>query len=54
MTVATNKNRVSTYITDDLKRDGEKLAEIEQRSLSSLLAVLLQRAVDAAKEEGKL
>ena len=54
MTVATNKNRVSTYISDDLKRDGEKLAEIEQRSLSSLIAILLQRAVDEAKQEGRL
>lgn len=50
--MATTKNRVSTYVTDDAKRKGERLAEINQRSLSSLLAVLLSKAIQEAEAQG--
>lgn len=53
MAVATDKERVSTYITADLKKKGEKLAEIQQRSLSSLLAHLLAEAVKEAESKGE-
>lgn len=53
MAVATDKERVSTYITTDLKKKGEKLAEIQQRSLSSLLAHLLSEAVRDAESKGE-
>ncbi len=52
MTVATDKVRVSTYIQEDLKPDLEALAKVQKRSLSNLLEVLCQEAVDKAKKDG--
>jgi len=49
MVLATDKERVSTYITTELKKKGEELAEAQQRSLSSLLAHLLAEAVREAE-----
>ena len=54
MSVPTDKNRVSTYISDDLKLRAEALAKREGRSLSGLLAYLLQEAVEAAEKAGRI
>jgi hypothetical protein len=37
-----------------LKRDFEKLCELENRSMSNMLVTLAQRAVDEAKTKGRL
>lgn len=52
--VVTRKNKVSAYLPDDLKSDADRLAEVEKRSLSNLIEVLLQDAVDKAKRDGRL
>lgn len=52
--VVTKKNKVSAYLDDELKADAEKLAELEKRSLSNLIEVLLQEAVNKAKRENRL
>ena len=54
MTVATDKRKISAYLEDSLKEDAEKLAKLQKRSLSNLIEILLQEAVDKAKSEGKL
>jgi hypothetical protein len=54
MTLATVKKKVSAYLSDELKADADKLAELNKRSLSNLIEVLLQEAVDKARQEGKL
>jgi metal-responsive CopG/Arc/MetJ family transcriptional regulator len=46
--------KVSIYIPEDLKKDLERLAIKETRSLSNLINVILQRAVDDAKKTGDL
>jgi hypothetical protein len=48
----TDKRKISVYLPDDLKRKAEKLAESKKRSLSNLIEVLLQEAVDKAEAEG--
>lgn len=52
--VVTKKNKVSAYLADDLKADAEKLADLEKRSLSNLIEVLLQEAVNKAKKDRRL
>lgn len=54
MTVATDKVRVSTYIEDELKPKLEMLAKVRKRSVSNLIEVLCQEAVDRAEKEGEL
>lgn len=54
MSVATDKERVSTYITTELKEKAERLAERQQRSLSSLIAFLIAEAVEKAEKDSQL
>lgn len=54
MTMGTEKHKVSAYIGSSLKEDADSLAKVEKRSLSNLIEVLLQQAVDKAKAEGKI
>lgn len=44
--MATKKTRVGAYIPEDLKNQAEKIARSQKRSLSNLIEVLLERAVD--------
>ncbi|HLO48647.1 MAG TPA: hypothetical protein VK211_09560 [Kamptonema sp.] len=46
--------KISVYLSPELKADLEKLAKIENRSVSNLAVVLLQQAVDQAKTEGRI
>lgn len=50
-TMTTDKHRVTTYISDDLKRELQAIAAVERRSLSGLIAILLEEAVARAKSE---
>ena len=54
MTLATDKKKISAYLDEELKTDADKLAKLEKRSLSNLIEVLLQDAIDKAKQEGRL
>lgn len=54
MAVATDKKKISAYLSDSLKEKAEKLAQLEKRSLSNLIEVVLQQAVDKAEVEGRL
>lgn len=53
MILATDKRKVSAYLSEDLKEKAEKLAAIEKRSLSNFIEVLLQSAVDKFEAEGR-
>ncbi|MEM9487389.1 MAG: hypothetical protein AAGA83_27295 [Cyanobacteria bacterium P01_F01_bin.116] len=46
--------RVVAYISPELKADLEKLAKLERRSESQMIAVLLEDAVKQAKEKGQI
>lgn len=46
--------RVSAYISPELKQELERLAYIERRSLSQMVAVLIERGIDKAKQDGSL
>jgi len=44
--------RVATYVSEALKRDLDRWADAENRTVSNLVATILQQAVDEAKEKG--
>ncbi|MGI0488869.1 ribbon-helix-helix protein, CopG family [Pantanalinema rosaneae CENA516] len=50
----TDKARVATYIDDDLKQKLEKLAALEDRSVSNFLERLIKEVVAKAEAEGKI
>ncbi|MEM8603196.1 MAG: hypothetical protein AAGF24_05120 [Cyanobacteria bacterium P01_H01_bin.121] len=52
--VATDKRRITAYVDPPLEEDIKKLAAIDKRSVSNLIEILLQQAVDQAKAEGKI
>lgn len=52
--MATDKKKVSVYLDEELKIDSDKLAKFEKRSLSNLIEVLLHKAIEEAKHEGRL
>lgn len=53
MTLATSKNKVNTYLDDDVKEDAQRLASARSRSLSNLIEALLIREIKKAKAEGE-
>jgi macrodomain Ter protein organizer (MatP/YcbG family) len=52
--VTTDKKRVSLYIEEDLKIELENLAKVRKRSLSNLIEVLCEEAVQQAKKQGEI
>lgn len=54
MTLATDKCRVSTYITEDLKIELEKLAKVRDRSLSNLIERIIKQEIAQAKANGEI
>ncbi len=44
--------RLSLVIDSDLKKDFEKLCKVERRSMSAQVVVLIEKAVNEAKEQG--
>lgn len=46
--------KVIVYLEPRLKKDLERLANKEKRSLSNMVAVIVQEAIDKAKSEGKI
>ncbi|MDX2244790.1 MAG: ribbon-helix-helix protein, CopG family, partial [Leptolyngbyaceae cyanobacterium bins.302] len=52
--VPTDKSRVATYIEEELKQKLEKLAALEDRSVSNFLERLIKQVVEQAEREGKI
>ncbi|KGF71349.1 hypothetical protein DO97_19675 [Neosynechococcus sphagnicola sy1] len=52
--MATEKIRTSIYLKEDLKKELERLAKVERRSLNNLIEILVEDAIEEAKKEGKL
>ncbi|MEC4817817.1 MAG: ribbon-helix-helix protein, CopG family [Scytonema sp. PMC 1069.18] len=52
--VVTDKKRVSLYIEETLKVELEKLAKVRKRSLSNLIEVLCEEAIQQAKKQGEI
>jgi hypothetical protein len=52
--VPSKKPTINTVVDPSLKEDFERLCEIEQRSMSNMLVLLISKAVESAKREGKL
>lgn len=54
MTVATKREKISSYLESGLKDDAERLARARQMSLSTLVASLLAREVRLARQDGEI
>jgi hypothetical protein len=52
--VPSKKPQINTVVEDSLKQDFERLCELEQRSMSNMIALLISQAVEEAKKDGKL
>jgi len=52
--VPSKKPTINAVIEPSLKEDFERLCEIEQRSMSNMIVLLVNQAVATAKREGKL
>ena len=48
------KVTVTAFIKEELKDDLKALADKERRSMSQMIAVLIERAIEAAKENGEI
>ena len=48
------KVTVTAFIEEELKDDLKLLADKERRSMSQMIAVLIERAIDAAKASGEI
>lgn len=53
-TMATDKLRVTALINPTLKPDLERLAELENRSVSNFIESLVIQAIEKARTEGRL
>jgi predicted transcriptional regulator len=52
--VATDKKRVSIYITEELKIDIERLANVRRRSMSNFIELSMEDTIKIAKENGEI
>lgn len=52
--MATDKAKVFAYVSPLLKKDFETLCEVEKRSVSNFIELLIDREVQAAKVDGRL
>ncbi len=53
-TMPTNLDRLTVYVDATLKEKLEKLASIEDRSMSQMAVVLIKKGIREAESEGKL
>lgn len=49
--MATNKSRVSFVIPDETKKELEKIAKLEGRSVSNYVLYVVQKAISQTKAE---
>jgi hypothetical protein len=54
LTVPSKKPTINAVIEPTLKEEFERLCEIEQRSMSNMIVLLVNQAVANAKREGRL
>lgn len=52
--VPTKKPRIVAHVSQQTKRDAERLAAGRNRSISNLIETLLQREIEDAKRSGEL
>lgn len=52
--VPTDKARVATYVDEELKQKLERLAALEDRSVSNFLERLIKQVIEQAEKEGKI
>lgn len=52
--MASRKPRVVFVVDEDVKRDLEKLAEMDQRTLSNFMVKLAVAEISRAKKDGRL
>jgi len=52
--VPSNKPRLLVVIEGNLKTDFEKLCKVEKRSMSNMVNVLIEEAINKARKEGKI
>lgn len=48
------KRTVTAFLSDDLRQGLKDLADFERRSLSQMIAVLIERAVMDARQKGQI
>jgi hypothetical protein len=48
------QERLSLVIDSDLKKDFEKLCKVERRSMSAQVVILIEQAVNEAKQQGRI
>ncbi|MBD1995116.1 hypothetical protein H6G00_00540 [Leptolyngbya sp. FACHB-541] len=48
------KVTVTAFIEEEIKEGLKDLADVERRSMSQMMAVLIERAVLEAREQGKI
>ena len=49
-----DSERISVVVPTETKKALEKLCEVERRSISNFVYLLIQDAIDKAKAEGKI
>ncbi|MEG3832888.1 MULTISPECIES: ribbon-helix-helix domain-containing protein [unclassified Microcoleus] len=49
-----DSERISVVLPTQAKKDLEKLCDLEKRSISNFVYLLIQEAIDRAKASGKL
>lgn len=52
--MATEKAKVFAYVSPLLKKDFEALCEVEKRSVSNYVELLIDREIQLAKQDGRL
>ena len=52
--MATNKSRVSFVILNETKKELEKIAKLEGRSVSNYVLYVVKKAIAEAKQEAKI
>ena len=45
MTVSTEKAKIAAYVPKEVKEDAERLAKAQNRTLSNLVGMLLEKAI---------
>ena len=48
------KVTVTAFVEEDIKEGLKALADVERRSMSQMMAVLIENAVDEARKQGRI
>jgi len=50
----TEKQKITIYLGENIKRDISKLADLNDRSVSNFVLLLIKKAIENAKQQGLL